>query len=106
MDRLHERTDYTGVAGLVYRDGAEIIALPAALSSDFRRRPRLDLDLRLYDRAGFGVGVVTKLAGYYYPTQEGRGGYGGEGSRVRRAASNLSQPRQLADDPSAQAPPA
>ena len=84
VDRLHERADYTGVAGLVYRDGAEIIALPTALSSDFRRPPRLDLlDLRRYDKAGFGVGVVTKLAGYYYPTQDGRGAYGGEGSRVR-----------------------
>ena len=84
VDRLHERTDYTGIAGLVYRDGPEIVALPAALSSDFRRRPRLDLlDLRRYDKAGFGVGVVTKLAGYYYPTQDGRGAYGGEGSRVR-----------------------
>ena len=84
VDCLHERTDYTGIAGLVYRDGAEIIALPTALSSDFRQPPRLDLlDLRRYDKAGFGVGVVTKLAGYYYPTQNGRGAYGGEGSRVR-----------------------
>ena len=84
VDCLHERTDYTGIAGLVYRDGAEIIALPTALSSNFRQPPRLDLlDLRRYDKAGFGVGVVTKLAGYYYPTQDGRGAYGGEGSRVR-----------------------
>ena len=57
---------------------------PLEMTSDFGRPPRLDLlDLSRYDRAGFGVGVVTKLARYYYPTADGRGGYGGEDWRVR-----------------------
>ena len=84
VTRLDEGRDYADVPGLVYWDGAEVVAQPLEVTSDFRRPPRLDLlDLRRYDHAGFGVGVVTKLAQYYYPTADGRGGYGGEDWRIR-----------------------
>ena len=38
-------------------------------SSDFISRPSLDdLDMPRYAQAGFGVSVLTKLGGFYYPT--------------------------------------
>ena len=84
VKRLDEGREYSDVPGLVHWDGSEAVAQPLEMTSDFRRPPRLDLlDLRRYDRAGFGVGVVTKLAQYYYPTADGRGGYGGEDWRIR-----------------------
>ena len=84
VKRLDEGRDYADVPGLVRWDDSEVVTQPMEVTSDFRRPPRLDLlDLRRYDRAGFGVGVVTKLAQYYYPTVDGRGGYGGEDWRIR-----------------------
>jgi hypothetical protein len=40
-------------------------------SSHFSRPPRLeDLDMAKYRQAGFGIGVLTKLGGFYYPTAQ------------------------------------
>jgi B12 binding protein len=69
-DRLQGgEPSYTDLPGIVYRQGDEIIANNAACSSQFSRPPRLeDLDMTKYRQAGFGIGVLTKLGGYYYPS--------------------------------------
>jgi hypothetical protein len=69
-DRL-ERGDpsYVDLPGLVYRQGDHIISNEVSSSSRFSQPPRLeDLDMAKYRQAGFGIGVLTKLGGFYYPT--------------------------------------
>ncbi|HXH12888.1 MAG TPA: cobalamin-dependent protein [Alphaproteobacteria bacterium] len=69
-DRL-ERGDasYADLPGLVYRDKDQIIFSGTPAASRFSRPPRLeDLDMARYQQAGFGIGVLTKLGGFYYPT--------------------------------------
>jgi len=69
-DRL-ERGDasYVDLPGLVYRDKDQIIFAGTPAASRFSRPPRLeDLDMARYQQAGFGIGVLTKLGGFYYPT--------------------------------------
>jgi hypothetical protein len=59
---------YIDLPGIVYRQGEHIVANSAA-SSQFSRPPRLeDLDMTKYRQAGFGIGVLTKLGGFYYPS--------------------------------------
>ena len=90
-DRLDNGEDYTDVPGVVYRraDG-EIVVSEGRFASEFHRAPRLDLlDMRRYDRSGFGVGVVTKLARAYYPT--GDGGFDGDDWRVRQPSEVVSE---------------
>ena len=69
-DRLQSgEPSHIDLPGIVYRQGDEIIANNAACSSQFSRPPRLeDLDMTKYRQAGFGIGVLTKLGGYYYPS--------------------------------------
>ena len=70
--------DYHDLTGLIYRapgnegdngaDGA-LIYNGMRCASDFASRPSLDdLDMPKYAQAGFGVSVLTKLGGFYYPT--------------------------------------
>ncbi len=60
---------YTDLQGVVYRDGAQIRYDGMHCASEFSRPPRLeDLDIPRYNQAGFGIGVLTKLGGFYYPT--------------------------------------
>ena len=62
---------YIDLPGIVYRQGGEIIANNTASSSQFSRPPRLeDLDMTKYRQAGFGIGVLTKLGGFYYPSAQ------------------------------------
>jgi hypothetical protein len=65
--------------GLVYRRGDQIIVNETSHPSQFSKPPRLDeLDMTKYRQAGFGIGVLTKLGGFYYasarsgaPTEDG-----------------------------------
>jgi hypothetical protein len=69
-DRL-QRGDasYGDLPGMVYRAGGEIVANPVRSTSRFSQPPRLDgLDMSKYRQAGFGIGVLAKLGGFYYPT--------------------------------------
>jgi B12 binding domain len=70
VDRLQGgEPSYIDLPGIVYRQGGEIIANNASCSSQFSRPPRLDdLDMTKYRQAGFGIGVLTKLGGFYYPS--------------------------------------
>lgn len=69
-DRLERgEPSYVDLPGLVYRDKDQIIFAGTAAASRFSRPPRLeDLDMARYQQAGFGIGVLTKLGGFYYPT--------------------------------------
>jgi radical SAM superfamily enzyme YgiQ (UPF0313 family) len=62
---------YFDLPGLVYREGRLIVTNGVASSSQFSRSPRLEeLDMAKYRQAGFGIGVLTKLGGFYYPTAQ------------------------------------
>jgi radical SAM superfamily enzyme YgiQ (UPF0313 family) len=70
VNRL-EREDlsYFELPGLVYRQGEDIIVNRSGPPSQFSCPPRLEgLDMAKYRQAGFGIGVLTKLGGFYYPT--------------------------------------
>lgn len=68
-DSLAERVDYHNLPGLVYRQDGDIIANDSFCTSTFTIPPRLDdLDMHKYAQAGFGIGIVTKLGSFYYPT--------------------------------------
>ena len=61
--------DYRGMTGVLYRENGEVVYNGMRCSSDFVSRPSLDdLDISKYAQAGFGVSVLTKLGGFYYPT--------------------------------------
>jgi hypothetical protein len=68
-DSLEERVSYHHLPGIVYRQDGEIIVNGGRCASAFTCPPRLDdLDMHKYAQAGFGIGVLTKLGGFYYPT--------------------------------------
>lgn len=68
-DRLEEGKPYHDLSGLVYRRGDEIIVQEQQASSAFPRPPRLEeLDMAKYRQAGFGIGILTKLGSFSYPT--------------------------------------
>ena len=71
-DRLAEGEPYYDLPGLVHREGEEIIIHEYQASSAFPKPPRLEeLDMARYEQAGFGIGVLTKLGDFYYPTSAG-----------------------------------
>jgi hypothetical protein len=67
-DRLEgDEPSYVDLPGLVYRQGSQIVSNEASRPSHFSKPPRLDdLDMTKYRQAGFGIGVLTKLGGFYY----------------------------------------
>jgi hypothetical protein len=68
-DRLAADVPYDDVPGLLYRRGGEVVFNGVNCASTFASPPRLDeLDMHRYAQAGFGIGVVTKLGGFYYPS--------------------------------------
>ena len=68
-DRLDSGKPYQDLPGLVYEDGDGQIVREGLAASSFHISPRLDgLDMDRYQRAGFGIGILTKLEDFYYPT--------------------------------------
>ncbi|HLF03861.1 MAG TPA: cobalamin-dependent protein [Dehalococcoidia bacterium] len=60
---------YRDLPGLVYRDGDRVVFEGSRCASSFVKPPRLeDLDLPRYAQAGFGLGVLTKLGSFNYPS--------------------------------------
>ena len=95
LDHLEAGQDPDGVPGLVYRDSGRIVVRDGTFAQGFPRPPRLDLlDMRRYDKSGFGVGVVTKLAPAYYTTE----GSAGEDWRIRPVNEVVEEMRRLGDD--------
>ena len=63
---------YLDLPGLVWRDAAGIRFNGMRCTSEFAMPPRFDdLDMEKYRQAGFGVGIVTKLGDFSYPTSPG-----------------------------------
>ena len=61
-DALESGETYQNLPGLVYRNDAGNIVRQGTAYSQFSNPPRLDLlDMARYEKAGFGIGVVTKL---------------------------------------------
>lgn len=64
-DLLEQGKSYKQLPGVVYQDNGEIKIASQRSTSTLSRPPRLDdLDLVKYRKAGFGVGVITKLGWY------------------------------------------
>ncbi len=60
-DAMESGETYHNLPGLVYRNDAGTIVRQGMAYSQFSKPPRLDqLDMARYEKAGFGIGVVTK----------------------------------------------
>jgi radical SAM superfamily enzyme YgiQ (UPF0313 family) len=73
VDRLGSgetiQTGLSSLEGLVFRQDGETVFNGARCASSFSVPPRLeDLDMDRYRKAGFGIGIVTKLGDFQYPT--------------------------------------
>ena len=63
---------YLDLPGLVYRESGQIRYNGMRCASEFAQPPRFDdLDMDKYQRAGFGIGILTKLGDFSYPTAPG-----------------------------------
>jgi hypothetical protein len=99
VDCLDSRTPYTALPGLVYREDGRTVVQETHFTEHFQTPPRLDLlDLQRYDKAGFGIGVVNKLAPYYYATGNEQNSRAGEHWRIRPAADVVEEVRRLQRD--------
>lgn len=68
-DDLESGAFHHDLPGLVYRQNGEVVLNGGRCASAFAMPPRLDdLDMHKYAQAGFGIGIVTKLGSFYYPT--------------------------------------
>ena len=73
-DSLEAGAPHDHLPGLVYRRDGRIVVNPAGSGGAFNHPPCLDdLDIPRYAQAGFGMGVVTKLSSFAYPTRTGDG---------------------------------
>lgn len=73
--------------GVVYRVGEDIVTAPQRAVSGLTKPPRLeDLDLDQYRKAGFGVGVITKLS--WYPSTVASPS-SGNGDRITRTVQSV-----------------
>ncbi len=71
--------------GLVYRIDGQTVMNENFCTSDFTKRPLLEnLDMTKYQRAGFGIGVLTKLGSFHYPSSADRAQIYEAGWRVIR----------------------
>jgi B12 binding domain len=99
VDCLDSGASYTTLPGLVYSAHGHTVVQDAQFTEYFHTPPRLDLlDLQRYDKAGFGIGVVNKLAPYYYATGNAPEKPGGAGWRLRPAAEVVEEVRRLQRD--------
>ena len=99
IDRLGSGTSCEDIPGLVYRENGRVLARDRGAPADFSISPKLDLlDISRYDKAGFGIGVVTKLAPYYYPTTDREGQSGIDDWRIRPVDEVIEEIRVLRGD--------
>ena len=76
---------YFNLPGLVYKKDGQTISNEGYCTSEFAKPPRLeDLDMDRYNKAGFGIGVLTKLGGFYYPANASNAQIDESGWRVIR----------------------
>lgn len=99
VDCLDRGTPYVDLPGLVSVEQGQTVVRAASFTESFQTPPRLDLlDLRRYDKAGFGIGVVSKLAPYYYTTTDGKGPADAAHWRIRPAAAVVEEVERLQRD--------
>ena len=76
---------YFDLPGLVYRKDGQTHSNEGYCTSEFAKPPRLeDLDMDRYNKAGFGIGILTKLGGFYYPANASEAQINESGWRVIR----------------------
>jgi radical SAM superfamily enzyme YgiQ (UPF0313 family) len=76
---------YFDLPGLVYKNDGQTFRNEGYCTSAFAQSPRLeDLDMARYNKAGFGIGILTKLGGFYYPTNASQAQIDESGWRVIR----------------------
>ena len=85
-DRLADgEPDYFDLPGLVYKKDGQTLKNEGYCTSEFAKPPRLeDLDMPRYNKAGFGIGILTKLGGFYYPANASQVQINESGWRVIR----------------------
>jgi hypothetical protein len=68
-DRLEADVPCHDLPGMVYRQNGEVRVNGGRCASAFTTPPRLEeLDMQKYAQAGFGIGILTKLGSFAYPT--------------------------------------
>ena len=83
---------YLDLPGLVYREEGQTQYNGMRCSSEFSKPPRFDdLDMERYQRAGFGIGILTKLGDFNYPTSPGTEPSGKSAWRVIRPIDEVVQ---------------
>ena len=81
---IGERTVYD-LPGVVYNKDGDVVLNEGLCVSAFATRPRLDdLEMDKYRNAGFGIGVLTKLGSFAYPTPASTAGMTEDDYRVIR----------------------
>jgi radical SAM superfamily enzyme YgiQ (UPF0313 family) len=96
VNRLDRGERSTDLPGIVYGEQDRTVVRDPQFTAHFHTPPRLDLlDLQRYDKAGFGIGVITKLAPYLYATTESRHQ---EGWRIRPVEEVIEELRRLQRD--------
>ena len=85
-DRIADgEPSYFDLPGLVYKKNGQIMLNEGYCTSEFAKPPRLeDLDMDRYNKAGFGIGILTKLGGFYYPANASETQINESGWRVIR----------------------
>ena len=85
-DRIADgEPSYFDLPGLVYKKNGQIMLNEGYCTSEFAKPPRLeDLDMERYNKAGFGIGILTKLGGFYYPANASEAQINESGWRVIR----------------------
>jgi hypothetical protein len=92
VDSLEADVSYAHLPGVVYRQGAEIVMNDNRCASAFTIAPRLaDLDMHKYAQAGFGIGILTKLSSFSYPTSASRAEIDQDAWRVLRPIPTVVQ---------------
>jgi len=85
-DRMEDgEPSYFDLPGLVYKKDGKTVQNEGFCTSEFAKPPRLeDLDMARYNKAGFGIGILTKLGGFYYPANASEAQINESGWRVIR----------------------
>ena len=81
---------YFDLPGLVYREDGQVVFNGGRCASEFQKPPRLeDLDIPKYRQAGFGIGVLTKLGDFSYPSSPSTTAQDQAGWRVIRPVDEV-----------------
>ncbi|NQW24015.1 MAG: cobalamin B12-binding domain-containing protein [SAR202 cluster bacterium] len=85
-DRLEiGEPEYFNLPGLIYKKDGQTFRNEGYCTSEFAKPPRLeDLDMARYNKAGFGIGILSKLGGFYYPANASQAQINESGWRVIR----------------------